>query len=144
MAVIIHCIGTGEAARFRLWTTNEDRYLTPPYTATEMYDAAIMYDAWRAADRVVWTAAQDAAQSIRLAELHGSSEQGGRRRRNFWEKEVNNGEQHALLQDAPGLAVVDGKITVGSLPPLTVEEAVFLAAKIIQLAATLSAEDKKR
>jgi len=139
MSVTIHCLGSGEDARFRLWTTNEDRYLTDPLTKAEMFEAAIMYDAWRAADRLIWTAAHDAHDALLRAEKNGSSERDGRRRRTSWETEINTGPKHLLHQPVPGMCIVDGKITVSGLQPLTPDEAMFVAARLLQQAALLAA-----
>lgn len=145
MATIIHCVKTKESTMFRLWNTNGDYYATPPLTREQMLEAAVFYFAAVAVDRVLWQEVDSTERALQLAELQGTSGQSPRRRKVTWDPEISPSEDPAdLLLTVPGLRIEGDKIVIGTLQPLSVDQATVVAAKIVQQAALLKAMIDRR
>lgn len=125
---------------FRLWNTNSDYYVTPPLTREQMREAAVFYFVAVAIDRALWQEVDIVEQSLRVAELRGTSGQSSRKGKRTWDKEINPPSEHAdLLRAVPGLRIEGDKIVIDALQSLSVDEAAIFAAKLVQQVALLKA-----
>ncbi len=127
MGTCVHRNGEGVAARYRLWTTTEDRYLTVPLTREQMRG----YMVWRRACAAC-KAIDEIDDLLMVAEHRGTSSRFEQREASGWETEKNHGPVYSTVYDQPVAVGTDGEtVTVGTLEPMTQDEAMDLAARIM-------------
>lgn len=139
MGTCVHRKGEGEAARYRLWTTVQDRYLTVPLTRERMREYLILHAASLAVEEVKRSAVSDADERLMWADKLGSDERLGKHDTSKWCRPRGKGWSYDpdAANETPTVevdAVVnDGKldITIGTLPPMSADEAMDLAARIM-------------
>jgi hypothetical protein len=132
MGTCVHRKGEGETARYRLWTTNEDRYLTVPLTREQMREYLIISRVMRVRgdDRMV-------DDLLMVTDHRGTSSRFERREATEWDVERNHGDVYSPVdeRDNPIEVSADGAtVTIRTRwpeMPLSADYAVRLAAKLM-------------